>query len=152
MARVDIGNFMGVINATTQDEDGIRFSGEHMPSGKDVVAKGVTLGQLTSDRGMAETWFETIKGTHEREKEQINHERSTQDTPDLVIRGKDGGPQDGGGGEPPARVYPASIEEELQARQEALRKEYEVLAERYFSLEEELRRVTVALEAITGDA
>jgi len=111
---VDIGNFMGIINATEQTASGIRFSGAHMPSGKPVIAEGVTKAQLMSDRGMAETWHAAIRSSYEREKEEINNVSRTGDTPDLVIRGQDASaPVDAGGGEP-TPVGVQTIEEQLQ--------------------------------------
>ena len=54
MSKVDIGNFMGVIQATKNVEGGIEFPGEHMPSGRPVVSKGVTTGTIMGDKSMAE--------------------------------------------------------------------------------------------------
>lgn len=116
MNKLDIGNFMGVIGATVQDEQGLRFSGAHMPSGKDVVAPGAKLSDLMTNREMAQTWYDTIRSTHEREKKEADHASSTADTPDLVIRGEDGPAAEPRGVEAPTEVRIPTFEEELQDR------------------------------------
>jgi hypothetical protein len=112
--KVDIKNFMGVLGATVQTPDGIEFSGEYMPSGIPVKSPGVTLDVLMADRSMAEQWWNSIVGQHEREKEQRNHAVRTGDTPDLVIRGQDGSTSELAGSSSAAKVGPAEAEEELQ--------------------------------------
>ena len=157
--KVDIKNFMGVIKSTQQTEDGLLFPGAYMPSGNPVVGPGATLAMLMKDKGMAEQWHQSIVGQYESEKEQVNHERSKADTPDLVIGGQDGDADNGGGGVEAAAVHreepkaelskgARSITEELTARRDTLRVSYEDLAKEYFDLEAELKRVETALAAL----
>ena len=111
--KVDIKNFMGVIQSTKQTDTGIEFSGAYMPSGNPVTAPGVTMAQLMKDKGIAEQWHQSIVGQYEQEKEQINRERRKADTPDLVIRGQDGDANDGGGSNAAAAFHQEEVEEEL---------------------------------------
>lgn len=160
MAKVDIDNFMGVIQATQQTEDGLRFPGEHMLSGKPVTAAGVTLAEVMSDRGMAEQWHAAIKETYEREKDERDNPRSNADTPDLVIRGQDGDADDGQGGASPAPVHPAEAKAELPeatSLEEILAARFEKWDARVQELEpmlEEARtersKARKALDAISG--
>ena len=158
MEKVDIGNFMGVLKATVQTEDGIMFPGDHMISGKPVVAEGVTMQQVMSDKEMAMTWHESIRGAYEREKEQRNHETRAANTPDLVIGGQDGNAGDGGGSPVPAQVDPAQAQEELQRpasieeilEMEVDRAEAEIdyLGPRLEAAQDALQKASAALEAL----
>lgn len=135
-------SFMGVINATKQDEKGILIPGECMPSGKPVRAEGVKLDQLLKGqdaRAMAEQWFNSVKGQYERELEERDHQTSTRDVPDLVIGGGDTAapePERGEVANPPAG---ASLEEELQARCTRWAEAVERLDSRLADLEAERR-------------
>lgn len=149
MRKLDIGNFMGVIGATTQDEQGLRFSGDFMPSGKDVVAPGSTLAELMSNRDMAQTWFETIRSTHEREKEEANHASSTRDTPDLVIQGGIGAPDDDSASTPSTEVRIPTFEEELQSRYTRWDQVVLDLEPRLSLAMEEREKVLTAMEALS---
>lgn len=139
MAKVDVGNFMGVIQATENTDDGIRFPGEHMFSGNPVTAPGVTVQELMTDKGMAQQWHQSIMETYEREKDETNQARSEEDTPDLVIRGEAGDAQDGGRGPEPAPVHHQSLEEELQGRYARWENECDQLKARLVSVEDEYR-------------
>lgn len=112
-------SFMGVLNATVEDERGILIPGELMPSGNPVRADGVQKIMLQAGenaRSMAEQWFESVRGTYEREKEERDHAVSTADVPDLAIGGEDPAPRERGPSVPAARSSDQTIEEELQAR------------------------------------
>lgn len=112
-------SFMGVLNATVEDERGILIPGELMPSGNPVRAEGVKKIQLMQGeaaRSMAEQWAESVRGQYEREKEEANHETSTADVPDLVIGGEDPAPAERGRSVASAPSSDQTIEEELQAR------------------------------------
>ena len=149
MSDVNMSDFMGVLQASVQTETGIMFPGANMPSGNPVVAEGVTMAELMTDKGMAETWYESIKGAYEREKEERDHASSTADTPDLVIRGHDDAPGESGGGEVAAQVGGRTLEEELQARQEEWQARVHELGP---ALEEAVRNLTnveAALAAIS---
>ena len=152
---VDVGSFMAVLKATSQDADGIRFDGKYMPNGKAITAKGVTIGQVMKDKGMAETWHQSVKGEYERQINETNHERSTKDTPELVIVGKAPSADDGGGGEPPVAVHPEGLEAQLQASCTRWAAALDRIDGRIADLEAErreaaksLRRAEAALQAV----
>ena len=114
MEKVDIANFMGVLQATVNTENGIEFPGRFMPSGNPVTSPGVTMAQVMSDKGMAQQWHESIRSQYEREEDERNNPTRKTDAPDLVIRGEAPAAGDGAGSPGPATVPPAQAEEELQ--------------------------------------
>lgn len=155
--KVDISSFMGVINHTVQTAEGIEFEGKHMPNGVPVKSAGVTKAMLMKDRGMAEGWYEAIKGEYERQINQVNHERSTADTPELVIRGEASAPAEPRRSEPPAPEYPQGIEAQLQASCARWESQLSKLDSRLADLEVErreaaraLRKAEAALQAVLG--
>ena len=150
MSKVDMSNFMGVIQATKQNEKGLVFSGDHMPSGNPVVAPGATLAELMSDKSMAEQWYESIRGTYEREQAERDHARSIGDTPDLVINGADGAAPEPARSAVAAQVDSRTLEEELQARQEEWEVRVYELRPALAEAERELTNVEAALAAIRG--
>ena len=154
--KIDIKNFMGVIRATEQTEDGVRFPGALMPSGNPVVGPGASLAQLMSDKAMAETWHQSIVGQYESEKEEANHSSRTADTPDLVIGGEDGDAGDGGRGSAPVEVHreevetelAGSVEDELRIRLERVIVSHEKAEEKFRSLSVERTKLEAALQAL----
>jgi hypothetical protein len=160
VSKLDIDNFMGVIQATQQTEDGLVFPGEYMISGKPVTAPGATLAHLMSDRGIAEQWFQSIKDTYEREKDERDNPRSEETAPDLVIRGADADAGDREGGGSPATVPPAAVEEELpeaatleeilELRMDGWKREIDRLRPELAVAEQEYAKAVAAWEAING--
>lgn len=151
-------SFMGVLNATQQDDRGVFIPGELMPSGKPVRAEGVKKAQLMSGdsaRQMAETWVNAVRSTYEREAEEKNHQVSTADVPELVIGGADRAPAERGPSVPPAGVPDQTIEAQLQAsaavwraRVERLEFERETVSNDLRAASAQLAKIEAALLAV----
>lgn len=155
--KVDINNFMGVIGATIDTEDGIVFPGENMISGNAVTSAGVTKAQLMTDKGLATQWFESIKATYEREETERDHAASVRNVPELSFVGGDTTPAESGGDARTEAAASQTLEEELQARQER----WASIMERAVASQQaadaqfaealaQLKKIEAALDAIRG--
>lgn len=147
-------SIMEVLGHTVDTETGIEIPGEFMPSGNPVVASGIRKGQLVtgdSAKSLLEQWFGAVRGAYERELDEKNHESSTADAQDLVIRGEDDNPRVDRGSARAETDAPESFEEELRRRLKGASAEAEEAKGRLQIAERQIKAIEAALSAITDE-
>jgi len=143
-------SFAQVLDLTETTETGIRVPAHLMPMGRAISAEH--KGKLTSD--LATRWHEMVKAEFHRQEEELREGqtgKTTEDGSSAATPAPAGGREDGKagrseGGQPPAAVAPASIEDQLQAVVESTEKQIADLEAKYYAIEVELRELDTALK------
>lgn len=143
-------SFAQVLDLTETTETGIRVPAHLMPMGRAISAEH--KGKLTAD--LATRWHEMVKAEFHRQEEELREGqtgKTAEDGSGAATPAPAGGREDGKagrseGGQPPAAMAPASIEDQLQAVVESTEKQIADLEAKYYAIEVELRELDTALK------